>query len=360
MAKSPTGGEATASSDTTLLGAAGQIEGLFTAAEKRDTKQTSEKPPAEKVVAEVETEESAENVDAEETEERDEPGETAETESEDADDAEEGTDADEDATEGEGKPKTRKLTVKNESGQDEEVEVTDPELEAGYMRQRDYTRKTMQHAETVKKFKAESEAVSAERKQYKDLLGKLEEAVERLASDVEPDWEKLRNEMDPETFTTTFAQYQSNRQKLERVRAEKARVEQQLAAEEHANRQELIARETEALLKALPAWRKPEIAARERTKLIQHARSLGYEDKDIANVSDHRVLVLLHESMRYRELQAKREKAKEQIRKTAENTKPGVSREAEPKKAKLAEARKRHKQLGTVESGAAAIFDMLE
>ena len=359
MPKPELGGTA----DATLVGAAEKIEGLFagtTGNEQDREAPTPKKRPTPKQAEEREDE--PEESDADESEEVEteaaESGEDAEEE-DTADESESTEDDEEQEGESKAKPKTRRLTVKSEDGKDEEVEVTDQELESGYLRQRDYTRKTMAHAETVKKFKAEREAVVAERQQYKDLLGKLEEAVVQLSPDTEPDWATLQTELDTEQFNTVFAQYQANRQKLARVRAEKARVEQKLAEDAREQLKEKLARESELLLEALPAWKKPEVAARERVKLIQFAKTLGFDDNDIAQVADHRVLVLLNDAMRYRSLEQKRKAAKETIRKTADNVKPGAATADAPNKAKHDAARKRLKKSGAVHDAASLIFDML-
>jgi len=55
-----------------------------------------------------------------------------------------------------------------------EVEVTLDELQKGYSRTQDYTRKTQQIAEIRKQVEAETEAVRAERAQYAQMLGALQ------------------------------------------------------------------------------------------------------------------------------------------------------------------------------------------
>ena len=74
-----------------------------------------------------------------------------------------------------------------------EVEVTLEELQKGYSRTQDYTRKTQQIAEVRKHAEAELQAVRAEREQYAHLLGALEAQVQQAAQP-QIDWDRLYSE----------------------------------------------------------------------------------------------------------------------------------------------------------------------
>lgn len=73
-----------------------------------------------------------------------------------------------------------------------EVEVTLDELQKGYSRTQDYTRKTQQIAETRKQVEAEASAIRAEREQYAQLLGALKQQLESTEAPV--DMDRLYNE----------------------------------------------------------------------------------------------------------------------------------------------------------------------
>jgi hypothetical protein len=63
-----------------------------------------------------------------------------------------------------------------------EVEVTLDELQKGYSRTQDYTRKTQQIAEVRKQTEVELQAVRAEREQYAQLLSALESQVQQVGA----------------------------------------------------------------------------------------------------------------------------------------------------------------------------------
>ena len=71
-----------------------------------------------------------------------------------------------------------------------EIDVTLDELQKGYSRTQDYTRKTQQIAETRKAVEAEAAAIRAEREQYAQLLGALQQQLE-TAGEQPIDWERL-------------------------------------------------------------------------------------------------------------------------------------------------------------------------
>ena len=70
-----------------------------------------------------------------------------------------------------------------------EVSVTLDELQKGYSRTQDYTRKTQQIAEVRKQVEQETHAVRAEREQYAQLLGALQTQLQ--SSEPQIDLERL-------------------------------------------------------------------------------------------------------------------------------------------------------------------------
>ena len=74
-----------------------------------------------------------------------------------------------------------------------EIEVTLDELQKGYSRTQDYTRKTQQVAEIRKQVEAETAAIRAEREQYAQLLGALQQQLES-ANEPQVDLDRLYQE----------------------------------------------------------------------------------------------------------------------------------------------------------------------
>ncbi len=97
----------------------------------------------------------------------------AETSAEDADATDDVTDGEqlEESEDSEEEKPDQTFTVKVDGT---EVTVTLDELQKGYSRTQDYTRKTQQIAEIRRQVESEAEAIRAERSQYAQLLGALE------------------------------------------------------------------------------------------------------------------------------------------------------------------------------------------
>jgi hypothetical protein len=106
-----------------------------------------------------------------------------------------------------------------------EVEVTLDELQKGYSRLQDYTRKTQQVAEVRKQTEAELQAVRAEREQYAQLLSALEAQVQQ-ASQPNIDWDRLYAE-DPIEWVRQREIMRENQEKAAAIKSEKQRLSEQ-------------------------------------------------------------------------------------------------------------------------------------
>ena len=108
---------------------------------------------------------------------------------EDAPDDESAEEQSEESEESEEQEQPQTFTVKVDG---KEVDVTLDELQKGYSRTQDYTRKTQQIAEVRKQVEQETQAVRAERQQYAQLLGALQAQLQ--VSEPQVDLERLYNE----------------------------------------------------------------------------------------------------------------------------------------------------------------------
>jgi hypothetical protein len=128
---------------------------------------------------------------AEESEEDSEAAASEEDDSgvEDAPDEESSEEQSEEQEEPEEQEQQQTFTVKVDG---KEVSVTLDELQKGYSRTQDYTRKTQQIAEVRKQVEQETHAVRAEREQYAQLLGALQAQLQ--SSEPQVDLERLYHE----------------------------------------------------------------------------------------------------------------------------------------------------------------------
>ena len=236
-----------------------------------------------------------------------------------------------------------------------EVAVTLDELQKGYSRTQDYTRKTQQIAEVRKQVEQETQAVRAERQQYAQLLGALQAQLQ--VSEPQVDLERLYNE-DPIEWVRQKEVLRERQEKAYAIQAEQQRLsyvgqqEQQRAMEEHLESQK------DALLAALPEWRDPKKAKAEKALVLESAKSVGFSDEDLKSVYDHRLVLLLRKAAMYDQMVSKRQGIKPVVNNGPRPAKPGaagrVSTTTESTRAK-----QRLAKTGRIDDAADAIYKLL-
>lgn len=292
--------------------------------------------------------------DAEEGDEGNEAPPPPEAEGEEPD--AEGQEGEEKAPEPPKAPEPRVLKVKVDGM---EQELPEEEVVKGYSRMADYTRKTQALAEERRRFEeAEVAPVREERRYYAERLAQLEEAIQTLAPEKEPDWNALRSTATPEEFTAQFAQWQAHRQRTERIRAEQERVQERIREEEARQFRATVERERTKLRELYPEWADPEKEKAHVADLSAYAKSLGFTDDDLAHVTDHRVVALLDKARRFDEAERRKPKLVEKIDRALDTIKPSAAT-SPPRRSAADRALQQVRQTGRLEDAAAAINSLL-
>ena len=233
-----------------------------------------------------------------------------------------------------------------------EVEVTLDELQKGYSRTQDYTRKTQQVAEMRKQTETELAAIRAEREQYAQLLGALSEQV-KVAAEPNVDWDRLYQE-DPIEYVRQREVMRENRERAAAIQAEQQRLSE-IAQQEQMKQFEVIkAKESEALLEAIPAWKDPAKAKAEKTMLIEFGQKLGFTPQELGNIYDHRVVLALRKAALYDQMQAKRQGIKPVTNNGPKPAKPGAAGRVS-QMSDASRAKQRLAKTGRVDDAASAI-----
>jgi len=239
----------------------------------------------------------------------------------------------------------------------EEVEVTLDELQKGYSRTQDYTRKTQKLAEARKVAEAEFEQVRAERAQYSQLLAALQQQVQSSVP-AEPDWNRLRQE-DPIEFAAQWADHQQRQQRMQAIQAEQQRLSE-IAAQEQAQKwASVVQEERKVLEQVIPEWRDPDVAKREKVELVEFGRRLGFSTEDLAGITDHRAVVALRKAYLYDKLMSRRAEVKPKPKNASPVLKPGVSSGVAKKSSELVKAKQRLAKSGRVQDAATAFESIL-
>jgi hypothetical protein len=238
-----------------------------------------------------------------------------------------------------------------------EVEVTLDELQKGYSRTQDYTRKTQQIAEARKQTDAELQEVRAEREQYAQLLGALQAQVQQAAQP-NIDWDRLYNE-DPIEWVRQREVMRENQEKAAAIQSEQQRLAQLSQREQAQQREMLLAQEQEALVAAIPEWKDSKKAQAEKAMLVQFGQKIGFTPDDLKNVVDHRAVVMLRKAALYDQMMSKRGQIKPVTNNGPRPAKPGAAGRVSSN-TEAVRAQQRVAKTGRVDDAANAIFQLLK
>ena len=279
-----------------------------------------------------------------------------ETPSEDADATDDVTDGEqlEESEDSEEEKPDQTFTVKVDGT---EVTVTLDELQKGYSRTQDYTRKTQQIAEIRRQVESEAEAIRAERSQYAQLLGALESQVQQAAQP-NIDWDRLYQE-DPIEWVRQKEVMRENQAKAQAIQFEKQRLAEISQQEQAQQMQSYLAQQREELLKVLPDWKDPNKAKKEKELLIDFGQKAGFSTDELKNIFDHRVVNVLRKAALYEQMMSKRQNIKPVTNNGPRPAKPGaagrISQTSEATRAK-----QRLAKTGRVQDAASAIELLLK
>ena len=227
------------------------------------------------------------------------------------DESDEGVDEDEAEDE-------QQFTVKIDG---KDVAVSLDELQKGYSRTEDYTRKTQALAQERKTAQAELEQVRTERSQYAQLLGALQEQLQQPQQSV--DMERLRDE-DPIEWVRQREMQRENNEKLLAIQSEQQRISQAEQGVKQQQMQAFLQSQKDQLLAVVPQLSDPKFAQVEKSRWIEAGKSIGFSEQELNGINDHRVLLALKSIADYNGMVAKRKQVSSDKPK-AKTVRPGVA-----------------------------------
>jgi len=246
----------------------------------------------------------------------------------------------------------------------EEVEVSLDELQKGYSRQSDYTRKTQQLAQQRK----EAEALQQDYAQRVQQLNQFAQQIQQQPDIPEPAWtadpqawERLRHE-DPVQFVLEKdaardrqLARQERAQQMQYLQSEQQQLQQQQFAQ-HLNTQR------QQLNELIPAWSDKETAKSEKAELRKWASdAYGLTEQDLSQAYDARLVKILYDAWSANKTTSQ---AKQQLKKPQESTvktAPKLGRNFTPTDegaSRLKKSMQRLQQSGRNQD-AVAVFDAL-
>ena len=236
----------------------------------------------------------------------------------------------------------------------QEYDVTLDELRNGYSRDADYRRKTEELSYDKKIFAAESE------KQRQDYSTKLNEANQMLSVAQQ----QLNAEINSSDLEKLYEEDPTEAARIEhRLKRKQEQLNQAMQKTQLEQKQQLrsyIDDQKKKLVMKMPEFNDKSKASHLATSMKDLMNGYGFNDNEISQVYDHRVVMLVNDALKYRNLQ----KAKPNLAKKI--TKPGKVFSSGVKQSKSdigLKARKeklsRLKKSGSVNDAASIFLDMI-
>lgn len=278
--------------------------------------------------------------------------------SETADDAENAEDSEDESSDDEAEEKADEdktpETVITLEIEGQEVKFTRDELKSSILRQADYTRKTQALAEERKQFQTVVEQANEQEKIYAQLLPVMVQRMQQfMPQPPSPDL----IDTDPAAYLKQKERYEREVGDMQAAQAEMQRMSQKGTAENEQKLQAYVAQNAQLLPELIPEWKDAKNYERDRTRLRDFLKGRNFNDQEIDQAYDARIVALAYDAMRWRELKNSKPKQSVPLEKALTPNAP-VQKPMNTQTKALVEARKRLKQSGSVRD-AAAVFESL-
>jgi uncharacterized phage infection (PIP) family protein YhgE len=289
---------------------------------------------------EEEVEEVTEEVDSE-VDYSEEDSEEYDTDEESADD----TDDEPDHSE----PET--ITVKVDG---EEVSVTLEDLKRSYSGQ-GKIQKGMQEAAESRK---QAEQMKQQAEQMMTQLSAMYQKAQQggfKAPPQEPSRELF--DSDPIGYMEAKMQYDEDVKRYNAERQEMTQIAQYQQAQMQQSQQQVLEREMMLMREKIPDLADPEMAGKFRENIVRTAGEYGYSAEDLKGVTDHRVLLVLQDAMRYRRSLKNKSIADQKAKKARPVIKPQAKKTQDPKGKQARQAKSKLKKTGTIDDALSLIMN---
>jgi len=242
-------------------------------------------------------------------------------------------------------------------------EITVEGLKSGFLRQRDYTRKTQALSEERNAFTGQVAELDRERAQYAELLPQIAQQIQQSV-EAEPDWDSLYD-TDPALAAKAERQWRKQlgqkQTQMQAVQQEQARMQELQQQRMQQAKTQFVEQQRDVLPDLIPEWRDAKVAAEEAGQIREFLLTSGFNEQDIVEMNSAMVVKMARLAMLQSRgaTRADKAKAKPKAAKGGKTLRAG-SRGTQPKPTNSArEAQQRVKQTGRVNDAAAAIKALL-
>ena len=236
----------------------------------------------------------------------------------------------------------------------QEFDVTLDELRNGYQRDADYRRKTEELSNDRKNFQSESEK---QRLDYSQKLNELNQSLSVAQQDLNAeinsaDLDKLYDE-DPTEAARVERKLKKKQDALNQS-LQKAQAEQKQQFETFLQDQQ------RKLVSKMPEFSDPAKASSLKANMKNTLNNYGFNDQEVAQVYDHRIVMLVNDAMKYRSMQNSKPNLAKKISKPSKVFSSGVKQgKAELNQKARKEKFSRLRKSGSVKDASSIFLDMI-
>ena len=123
--------------------------------------------------------------------------------------------------------------------------------------------------------------------------------------------------------------------------------------------QELLQREKQSMLEAIPDWKDAEKSKSERAEIKASLQKAGFTPEEIENLSDHRSVVIARKAMLYDQMMSKKPEVQKRVSEAPKPVKPGTTQQRNQKGDAYNKTRDQLKKTGRAEYAQSAIERLL-
>lgn len=245
------------------------------------------------------------------------------------------------------------------------VEIEKPESEVIALAQQgfDYTQKTQKLAEDRKAVETYAQTLKAQEQNFAQQvqvqaaltqdIAKVTAIDLQLGQYQNLDWQALSN-TDPVEAQKLFFSYTQLKTTREQAMSEVQQKQQAFSSMQAQARSKQVELGQQVLAKEIPGWG-PELAK----TLVATGKEYGFDDKELANLTDPRAVKLLHDAAQWRKLQASKPAVDKKVATASPVIKPGAKESKNADQALVKNLRESVKKTGSRESAQKLIERML-
>ena len=236
----------------------------------------------------------------------------------------------------------------------QELDVTLDELRNGYSRDADYRQKTEELSHQRKQFQSESE------KQRQDYSQKLNELNQKLsAAQVD-----LNAEINSADLDRLYDEDPTEAARVERKLKKKQdalnQSIQQTQAEQKEQFSSFLQDQQRKLVSKMPEFSDPAKASTLKANMKSTLNNYGFNDQEVAQVYDHRIVMLVNDAMKYRSMQNSKPNIAKKITKPSKPFSSGVKQGKSEANLKLRREKfSRLKKSGSMKAAQDVFLDMI-